>query len=109
MTEARPRKLVLYETLGGRCPWQDCFDGLKDRKIQESVDARLLRLQRSNLGDTKAVGGGVWELRLHIGPGFRIYFGQDGDTLVVLLCGGSKGSQTRDIERAKAYWRDCRS
>jgi putative component of toxin-antitoxin plasmid stabilization module len=94
--EARPRKLVLYETLGGRCPWQDWFDGLKDRRTQQSVDARLLRLQRGNLGDT-------------IGPGLRISFAQDGDTLVILLCGGSKGSQTRDVERAKAYWRDYRS
>jgi putative addiction module killer protein len=109
MIEARPRKLVLYETERGRCPWQEWFDGLKDRKIQQAVDARLLRLQRGNFGDSRAIARGVWEARLHVGPGYRIYFAEDGDSLVVLLCGGIKGSQTRDIARAKRFWDHYRS
>ena len=107
--EIRRRKLLLYETADGRCPWREWFDELKDRKAQAAIDARLLRLQRGNLGDCKAIGAGVSELRVHFGAGYRIYFGQDGYTLVVLLSGGSKGSQKRDIHRAKAYWNDYRS
>ena len=57
----------------------------------------------------RAVGDGVQELRIHFGPGYRVYFGREGDALVILLCGGDKGSQDRDIERAQEYWRDHRS
>lgn len=106
MIEARTRRLVLYETTEARCPWQEWFDGLKDRKTRASIDARLQRLQLGNFGDRKAVGEGVWELRVHIGPGYRIYLGQEADAVVVLLCGGSKHSQRRDIKRARTYWRD---
>ena len=107
--EVRPRRLVLYETPAGRCPWQEWFDGLEDRKTKAAIDARLLRLQRGNFGDCKAISAGVSELRVHFGPGYRICFGRDGDTLVVLLCGGRKVAQKRDINRALAYWNDYRS
>ena len=66
--------------------------------------ARLERLKSGNLGDCRSVGSGVFELRLDFGPGYRIYFGQVSNTIVLLLCGGDKSSQTRDIERAKTYW-----
>ena len=59
-------------------------------------------------GDCQPVGGGVFELRLHFGPGYRIYFGQIDNRLVLLLCGGKKASQTRDIELATSYWREYR-
>jgi putative addiction module killer protein len=59
-----------------------------------------------NFGDSKPVGGGVEELRIDLGPGYRIYFGRDGKTVVVLLCAGGKSTQSRDIETAKAFWRD---
>jgi putative addiction module killer protein len=103
------RKLVLYETVDGKCPWHEWFSKLKDRKAQAALDARLLRLQRGQFGDCKRVGAGVSELRVHYGPGYRVYFGEDGDSLVVLLCGGSKRTQKRDIARAKAYWTEYRS
>jgi len=103
------RKLLLYETVDGKCPWHEWFNELKDRKAQAALDARLLRLQRGQFGDCKRIGAGVSELRVHHGPGYRIYFGRDGDSLVVLLCGGSKRTQKRDIARAKAYWTDYRS
>jgi len=61
-----------------------------------------------NTGDSRPVGEGVSELRIPFGPGHRVYFGQDGPVLVVLLCGGSKRTQRQDIERAKTYWRDYR-
>lgn len=68
--------------------------------------ARVDRLAFGAFGDWKAVGGGVYELRVHVAGGYRIYFGRDGMTVVILLCGGEKRSQSRDIERAKRYWND---
>jgi putative addiction module killer protein len=72
------------------------------------VQARVLRFELGNLGDSKSVGAGVWEARLTFGPGYRLYFGKDGETVVVLLLGGAKGSQRRDIRRAQDFWRDYR-
>ena len=66
------------------------------------------RLRLGHFGDSKRVGE-VFELRIHVGPGYRVYYGREGDAVVILLCGGDKRSQTRDIERAEAYWRDYRS
>jgi putative addiction module killer protein len=102
----RARRLVLYETIDGKCPWHEWFYQLPDRKAQAALDARLLRLQRGHFGDCTGVGEGIFELRIHYGPGYRVYFGEDGDSLVVLLYGGSKRTQKRDISRAKAYWAD---
>ena len=67
---------------------------------------RLERVRLGNLGDWKAVGEGVSELRIEAGPGYRVYYGQDGKSIVILLCGGSKATQTRDIKHAKLYWQD---
>ena len=67
---------------------------------------RVVRFETGNLGGHKGVGGGVLEARVMFGPGYRIYFGQDGATLVLLLVGGSKGTQAKDIRRAQQYWRD---
>ncbi len=70
------------------------------------MQARVVRFETGNLGDHKGVGGGVQEARVMFGPGYRLYFGQDGATLVLLLVGGSKGTQAKDIRRAQQYWRD---
>lgn len=64
-----------------------------------------MRFELDNLGDHKSVGDGVWEARLDFGPGYRVYFGQDGPVVVLLLCGGDKSTQRRDIRQAKAYWK----
>lgn len=78
------------------------FASLKDEIGRAMITARMLRVSRGSFGDAKPVGAGVSELRIHGGPGYRIYFVRRGQTLVVLLCGGSKSSQSRDILRAKA-------
>ena len=68
--------------------------------------SRLDRLKEGNFGDHKAVGEGVYELRFFFGSGYRVYFGKSGDKLILLLCGGNKSSQQRDIKKAKHYWND---
>lgn len=71
--------------------------------------ARIERLRAGNRGDWKSLGGGVFELRVDIGPGYRTYCGQDGKTLVLLLCASDKRTQTRDIKRAHDYWKDYKA
>ena len=75
--------------------------GLRDRRARAVIEKRLDRFALGNLGDVSPVGSGVSEMRVHVGAGFRIYFIQRGKTVIVLLCGGDKGSQSRDILRAQ--------
>ncbi|MEN0118938.1 MAG: type II toxin-antitoxin system RelE/ParE family toxin [Agrobacterium cavarae] len=75
---------------------------LKDVQARARIVRRVDRLQRGNLGDVKPVGEGVSELRIDYGPGYRVYFIQEGKLIIVLLCGGDKSSQSRDISQAKA-------
>ena len=78
------------------------YAGLRDRKARTKIADRFLRIERGNLGDAKSVGGGVSEIRVDHGPGYRLYFCRKGNTLIVLLCAGDKSSQKRDIGRAKS-------
>ena len=77
---------------------------LRDKRMQAAVDARMARVKVGNFGDHKVVGGGVSELRVDLGPGLRIYYGEQGKEIVVLIGGGDKGSQARDISRAIRLW-----
>lgn len=81
--------------------FESWFLRLKDRAGRFRIQARIDRLELGNLGDFKSVGSGVFELRVDHGPGYRIYLARRGDELVILLCGGDKSSQSRDIEKAK--------
>lgn len=87
----------------GRSPFARWFDDL-DPQAAAKVTIALVRMERDNLSNAKPVGAGVEEYRIDWGPGYRLYFGRDGSTLVILLCGGSKRRQQSDIARAKAYW-----
>ena len=81
--------------------------GLQDRNAVARINARLRNVSLGNAGDAKPVGGGISEMRVHYGPGYRLYFLREGTTVVV-LCGGDKGSQKRDIERAGRLAKDWR-
>ncbi len=89
----------------GQCPFLRWLDHLSD-EAQARVARALERLEHGNLSSVKALGTGVNEIRIDFGPGYRIYFGWDGEKLVILLAGGSKKRQQDDIERAKALWRE---
>ena len=106
MLSSGERELRLYQTTDGRVPFSDWFDALRDERTKQRIDARLARVRLGNLGDSKSVGGGVYELRIDIGPGFRIYFGEEAGRMIILLCGGVKSTQQQDIRKARLYWAD---
>ena len=85
------------------------MDSLNDYNAKSRVLLRMERVRLGSLGDWKSVGDGVHELRIDAGPGYRVYFGQDGKSIVILLCAGTKATQVRDIAKAKRYWQDYRS
>lgn len=97
-------ELLEYNDERGRSPFQRWFRRLDNRAATRVIVA-LERMADGNLGDTKSVGQGVMERRITFGPGYRIYFGRDGESLVILLGGGDKGRQQRDIEDAHRRWR----
>jgi putative addiction module killer protein len=98
-----------YQAVDGRIPVAEWLDGLRDRAARHRIVARLDRLTEDLRGDWKSVGGGVYELRVDYGPGYRVYYAQDGVTLILLLCGGIKRTQDKDIEKAHAYWKDYKA
>ena len=101
-----PKSVLVYRTRDGRLPFDEWLRALRDANAVARVLARVGRVRRGNLGDCKPVGEGVSELRVDYGPGYRVYFGQREQTLVILLCGGDKPTQERDIHQAQHYWKD---
>lgn len=89
-----------------RCPFEDWYKAFKDAPTRQRIRARLNRLATGNFGDFKPVGGEVYEIRLDFGPGYRIYFARLGETFVVLLVGGDKSTQQKDIDRAIEMWKE---
>lgn len=102
----REREIRFYQQQDGSIPYSEWLESIKDRQHRARIVRKVDRMKKGLLGDHKGVGEGVQERRLHFGPGYRVYFAEEGETVVVLLCGGDKSSQSTDIERAKAYWRD---
>jgi putative addiction module killer protein len=103
------QELRIYQTAAGERPFAVWLDALADRQAQIRIQVRLARLALGNPGDAKALSGGLWELRVDQGPGYRVYYARIGATILLLLCGGDKAAQQEDIERAKTYLEDYRS
>ena len=88
----------------GSCPFEDWFNSIRDLRTSVILDARLARVESGALGDHENVGGGVWELKIDFGPGYRIYYAEHNRVIVVLLGGGAKKQQQADIARARKLW-----
>ena len=98
--------LVIYRDENGNEPFTDWLNKLRDQKGRRRILTRLRRLEQGNYGDCEPVGGGVSELRMFFGSGYRIYFGKDANNIILVICGGDKSSQSKDIKFAKARWRE---
>jgi putative addiction module killer protein len=97
-------KLVYCQQENGSYPFIEWITALRDKVAKARIASRLRQVESGNLGDSKPVGEGVTELRIHVGAGYRVYCARHGQHLVILLCGGDKDSQSRDIARAKELW-----
>ena len=105
---AQPKQVIVYADGSGREPFTEWLHGLRDVMGRQRILARVARLAQGNYGDYAPVGEGVHELRMFFGPGYRVYFGEHGRNIVVVLCSGDKDSQHRDIPQAHTYWREYR-
>jgi putative addiction module killer protein len=99
--------ICTYLTKTGHDLFTSWLDALKDKKARTAIARRLIRVEtQGNFGDHKPCKDGVWEMRIDVGQGYRIYYAQSGETVILLLCGGDKSTQKKDIPAACRYWRD---
>jgi putative addiction module killer protein len=106
--EISPKEIRSFKTQSGHVPFFDWLDNLTDAKGRHLIKIRLDRLASGLYGDCGFVGDSIFELRIHYGPEYRIYFAHDKESQVFLLCGGIKSSQNRDIAQAKIYWHEAK-
>lgn len=99
-------ELKQYSDANGNNLFAEWLNSLKDRQGLARIAARLLRLENGNFGDCKSVGDGVWELRIDMGPGYRVYYAIENKKLILLCHGGDKSSQSTDIIKAISRWKD---
>ena len=99
-------EIKTYQDIEGRKPYAEWLDSVTDNKTKARIVVRVNRMAAGNFGDCKPLRDGVQELKLDIGPGYRVYLSRQGPILVLLLCGGDKSDQSRDIERAIGYLKD---
>ena len=97
-------ELLRYRRRDGKEPFTEWLETLRDKSAEARIRIRLRRIEAGNLGDCETVGEGVSELRVHVGAGYRVYFGRHGQTVIILLSGGDKGTQATDIKIAKGLW-----
>lgn len=97
-------ELERYRTDEGVDVLQEWLTNLRDKQARWTILRRLDRIKGDNLGQVRALRKGVWELKIDFGPGYRVYYAHAGQTIILLLCGGDKGSQDADINRAVGYW-----
>ncbi len=103
---AEPRTIVIYKDNNDKEPFTEWLHKLRDPQARLAVTRRIDQLSYGLYGNWRSVGASVYELKLSTGPGYRIYFGERENRLVILLCAGDKSSQNRDILRAKQYWKE---
>ncbi|RIK93115.1 MAG: addiction module protein [Proteobacteria bacterium] len=103
------KKVIVYQDASGREPFTDWLNNLRDEKGRRAVLKRIGRLEYGLYGDCESVGDGVSELRIFLGPGYRVYFAEEARHIVVLLCGGDKSTQHKDIKTAQAYWKEYKA
>lgn len=101
------RKVLRY-VVAGKDLYGEWLGNLPDIAGRAAISARVDRVATGNFGGHRSVGQGVWELRIHFGPGYRVYYGEDGPVIVLLLCGGDKRSQRKDIGKARRLWAEYR-
>lgn len=106
---AIPRIVQNYVTPDGRELFEQWLQGLSDTKVRGRIKARIDRLEDGNFGDSKSLGKGLWELRLDFNAGYRVYYGKAKKIVVILLCGGDKHTQRKDIKKAEEYWAEFKS
>lgn len=102
-------QISIYKPHSRIAPFEKWFSSLKDNKAKQIIQARLDRAVMGNLGDYKSLGQDVFELRIDYGPGFRVYFSIQGQRILLLLIGGDKKTQSKDITKAKLYLDDWKS
>ena len=94
-----------HALVGGRDVFQEWLDNLRDYRVRVAILRRLDRIAQGNFGDHLYCRDGVWEVRIDVGAGYRVYYGVRGRTVVILLCGGDKRTQSADISKAVSYWK----
>lgn len=94
------KQVIYYTTIDGKCPYQDWYKKL-DKSVRQQLDRRIDRLEEGNYGDYKRISNDLFELRFKIGSGYRIYFTESQDVIILILCAGDKSSQSKDIAKAK--------
>jgi len=99
-------KIQVYRTDQGKIPFIDWLEDISDTRTKQKIQVSIDRIALGNLGKTRSLGEGIHEIKINYGPGYRVYFGREGDSLVILLCGGDKSRQNEDIKKAKKYWKD---
>jgi putative addiction module killer protein len=99
----------IYRTLDGRIPYEEWLEDLRDVIGRAKIKVRVDRATLGNFGDHRSLRGGIVELKINYGPGYRLYMGLQGNEIIVLLCGGNKSTQDKDIAVAHLYWEDYKS
>jgi len=107
--EVKPRKLRNYVAPDGSEPFEEWLESLNDKSIRARSDTQIDRMRDGNFGDSEPLGNGLFELKLHFGSGYRVYYGKAEKIVVILVCGGIKRTQNKDIKIAEGYWAEFKS
>ena len=102
--QIKPRSVEYYKTLSGKESAREWLSSIKDTLTQAILYKRIRQAGLGQFGRTRNVGNSVWELKIDYGPGYRVYYGIDGDELILILMGGSKKTQSADIKKAQSSW-----